>query len=146
MPRVRQHVTVARLGGDRAFSPPGAPPADYRSHEERMIDRIGGRIKPDPSTGCWEWTGSVDPDGYGVIVTGTAEHRAHRAVFAIMRGTPIAKRTHAHHMCQVRHCVNPDHIELLSASDHKRAHWAQRNTVGWLSHHGTPRPDPDCRR
>ena len=69
-------------------------------------------------SGCWLWTASVRPSGYGQIWTRTVEGRrrllsAHRAVWEAARG-PVPDGLDLDHLCRVRTCVNPDHLEPVT--------------------------------
>jgi len=63
----------------------------------------------DASGPCWLWTGSVDHKGYGRN-RGT---RAHRVAWELLVG-PIPKGLTLDHLCRVRNCVNPDHLEVVT--------------------------------
>ena len=64
--------------------------------------------------GCWLWTKAVRPDGYGVF--GAAPGRivyAHRFSYELHRG-PIPAGMVLDHLCRVRSCVNPAHLEAVT--------------------------------
>lgn len=69
--------------------------------------------------GCWIWTGTKLKTGYGGIGAGGRHGRhlrAHRASWEIHRG-PIPEGEKVRHRCDVRLCVNPDHLQLGSQRD-----------------------------
>jgi len=69
-------------------------------------------------TGCWEWQGGKRDDGYGrVSILGRKQQTAHRVVWTYMNGA-IPDKMHLHHECRNRSCVRPDHLELISPTDH----------------------------
>jgi hypothetical protein len=69
------------------------------------------RVSPQAS-GCWEWVGRRDRKGYGEWGRGGS---AHRFVYAAMIG-PIPAGLHVHHACHNRGCVNPAHLEAVTAA------------------------------
>lgn len=84
------------------------------------------RYTPDES-GCWLWEGALWPNGYGK--TARAIHGtqlAHR-VFYLDSGREIPDGLDLDHLCRVRHCVNPDHLEAVSRSVNlQRGHDARK--------------------
>ena len=71
--------------------------------------------------GCWLWTGWTNPSGYGVfdVARNDRGHRAHRFAWKLSHG-PIAAGLHVLHKCDVRNCVNPDHLYLGTHQDNMR--------------------------
>lgn len=68
--------------------------------------------------GCWEWQGYIDPKtGYGKAYNPTTKRQstAHRVVWAREHGE-IPAGMDLDHLCRVRHCVRPDHLEIASRS------------------------------
>lgn len=63
---------------------------------------------------CWYWIAYTDPDGYGrVRWNNKAGYFAHRAVYEILVGH-ISEGLQVDHLCRVRHCVNPKHMEPVT--------------------------------
>lgn len=69
--------------------------------------------KVDATGDCWEWTGKRNRDGYGEHCFGGRSHRAHRRSWELLVG-PIPDDLTLDHRCRVRHCVNPDHLEVVT--------------------------------
>lgn len=69
-------------------------------------------FKVNCSTGCWEWLRCVDKNGYGRLGH-PGERYAHRESYTLFRG-PIATGMTIDHLCRVRHCVNPYHMEVVT--------------------------------
>lgn len=75
--------------------------------------------KIDPNTGCWIWQGSIS-GGYGKIgYGGSGPKWAHRVYFEEAHGE-IPEGQEVHHTCENRICVNPEHLEVLTAKAHGR--------------------------
>lgn len=67
---------------------------------------------------CWLWTGRLNKDGYGLYTVACANGTrsgalAHRLSYRLMVG-PIADGLTLDHLCRVRRCVNPAHLEPVS--------------------------------
>jgi len=63
---------------------------------------------------CWLWTAATT-GGYGVIGAGGAGNGyvlAHRYSYETLVG-PIPDGLQIDHLCRVRHCVRPDHLEAV---------------------------------
>lgn len=76
----------------------------------------------DGETGCWLWTGAKTTGGYGTINEGGRKGRpllAHRVAHELFRG-PILDGLQIDHLCKVRHCVNPDHLEAVTCAENIR--------------------------
>lgn len=68
-------------------------------------------------TGCHRWLGSLTPAGYGNF-TISAGHptSAHRYAFWLATGTWSTRAQPLDHLCKNRWCVNPEHLEQVTAS------------------------------
>lgn len=81
----------------------------------RYVDKNGPIPAHAPHLGpCWLWTGSTD-HGYGKIetwsrATGAGTVKAHRLALEMKLGRPILPGLKALHHCDVKRCVNPDHL------------------------------------
>lgn len=73
-----------------------------------LIDAIFERCDVDPETGCWLSRLKPNSDGYIVITYERRQYSAHKEVLAWKLGHPVEGL--ALHTCDVRHCVNPDHL------------------------------------
>lgn len=71
-------------------------------------ETIMQRIHVAPS-GCWEWT-HCRSRGYGVV----KGRGAHRVVYELFKG-PVPPGLQIDHLCRNRACVNPEHLEPVTA-------------------------------
>lgn len=106
--RVRQIVRRELNTTIRALQPPkGRPPRVDR--ESRTIRRFWARVRVDES-GCWIYTGALMPTGYG---HSSRNGYAHREAYEAVNGQ-IAPGLTIDHLCRVRKCVNPAHLEAVT--------------------------------
>lgn len=63
--------------------------------------------------GCWEWTGYIAPSGYGQFKAGRTLW-AHRCAYVLSLGV-VGDGLYLDHLCRNRRCVNPAHLEPVSA-------------------------------
>jgi hypothetical protein len=101
------------------------PKGVYDHRRQPLEERIWSKIEPEPNSGCWIWIGYRQPDGYGQVGTGGHEGvgRAHRVVYEHYRG-PIPSGLQLDHLCRMRWCVNPWHLEVVTQAVnlHRGAH------------------------
>ena len=74
-------------------------------------DYILDRVLPEPNSGCWIWSQSLTPTGYGQGTLNSFYYKGHRLSYQIFKG-PIEKDLHVLHKCDTPSCVNPDHLWL----------------------------------
>lgn len=73
------------------------------------------------STPCWEWLGTRGQRGYGFFRVNGKMLKAHRFAYALCVG-PIPNELDLDHLCHNTACVNPDHLEPTTNSNHMRNH------------------------
>lgn len=74
------------------------------------------KVKKDILTDCWIWQAGKFNDGYGHFKIKNREWRAHRFAYFLIYGE-ISKNAHICHKCDVKLCVNPNHLFSGSHSD-----------------------------
>lgn len=82
------------------------------------IDRFWAKVdKTSDPNGCWLWTASLSSVGYGAFGIGGRKtnkvYLAHRVAYELIVGT-IPDGLQIDHICMVRCCVNPDHMEPVT--------------------------------
>ena len=83
--------------------------------EERFWTKVQER-----SSGCWEWTGSRNPDsGYGRFYYAGKLGYAHRWSYEHFVG-PIPGGATVDHICRNHPCVNPEHLDAVSQLENNR--------------------------
>jgi hypothetical protein len=80
---------------------------------DSLPDRLRSRIAVD-ERGCWVWTRGKTGSGYAAIKWDRRQTLVHRLVFSLITGQEIPKGQQLDHLCRVRHCVNPAHLEVVS--------------------------------
>lgn len=79
--------------------------------------------------GCWLWTGTRNRGGYGDFRMPEGPRRAHRLAYENLVG-PIPEGLELDHLCRVRNCVNPQHLEPVTRSENaRRQHQARRESA-----------------
>jgi hypothetical protein len=101
-------------------------PAKPRS----VWERLKARISVD-ANGCWIFTGAKR-NGYGVVGLGSRTEGieyTHRIAYAWL-WNQIPAGQHIDHLCRVRACCNPYHLEAVSQkTNNQRAHRAKKEAL-----------------
>ena len=84
-----------------------------------IVERFWDKFLPEPNTGCWLWTDALQSEGYAVLSENQVPVYAHRLSYEIHKG-PIPDGLHIDHLCRVRSCVNPDHLEAVTCAENIR--------------------------
>lgn len=84
-----------------------------------IIERLLARIEVNPGSGCWEWQGALTWGGYGRIGKSGKMLLAHRVAYMELVGE-IPGGFQIDHLCRVRHCCNPDHLEPVTPKENTR--------------------------
>ena len=101
-----------------------------------LVVRFHEKWTRNPDNGCWEWTASLNSNGYGQIKR-PGERRqfiAPRLSYMIHYGD-IPEGMYVLHTCDNRKCVKPTHLFLGSADDNAKDMKSKgRHTHGTTGH------------
>ena len=104
---------------------------------EKVLNRFFSKLQKTDS--CWLWTASKNTSGYANIYTYKNGKGfmavASRVAWQLFRG-PIPEGLCVLHACDIRHCVNPDHLFLGTQMDNSN----DMIRKGRARHPGMPGP------
>lgn len=82
------------------------------------VQPVGPRFwaKVDKGGECWVWTAGLNHEGYGKFWLNGRTIAAHRVAYILTSG-PIPEGLTIDHLCRVRACVRPDHLEAVTIQE-----------------------------
>ena len=106
--------------------PAGSPPDGLCQVADRAVSQWSPRIArfmrrvEVSADGCWRWTGPLDPRfGYARTSIACVRMGVHEAAFVLFVG-PVPEGLELDHLCRVRHCCNPLHLEAVTREENMR--------------------------
>jgi hypothetical protein len=118
----------------------GQPVRFIAGHNNRGMDRSGPRkvhyVEEDRGyiTPCWIWQLRLtlpnhrSDGGYGKLRHKGREYLAHRFYYQQAKG-PVPEGLELDHLCRVRSCVNPDHLEPVTRLENMRRSGSSKLTI-----------------
>lgn len=102
----------------RGYSGPPLSGLPFDVRFWRKVNKNGptSELRPDLGS-CWLWVGGTLRGGYGKV--GNPTRLAHRVAYELVVG-PIPEGLQIDHLCQVRSCVNPAHLEPVTPKENQR--------------------------
>ena len=79
------------------------------------LDRFEDKYSVDDN-GCWLWKASLRPNGYSQFFDGSKVVYGHRWSHTHFKGA-IPEGLQIDHLCRVRSCVNPEHLEAVNMEE-----------------------------
>lgn len=129
-PVLRQHATGVPCSLDVCVKP--AIGRGYCENHYRRWRRYGEPLAGKPSPGgpvavrfwskvvktdtCWLWTDAPNSTGYGTFSFRSIPVMAHRFSW-MLAGLDLDPDLQLDHLCRVRLCVNPAHLEQVTAAE-----------------------------
>lgn len=103
--------------------------------------------KVDASGDCWLWVAGRTPNGYGKFKIAGQSLGAHRVAWRLLVG-PIPDGLAIDHLCKVKRCVNPDHLEPVTPRSNvmRSSSWAARQAGQTHCKRGHPLSGPNLAR
>lgn len=87
--------------------------------DRRALRRLFSKIAVDRQSGCWNWTGCLNHNGYGKVTYAYQDTTAHRLMYAWLVA-PISRAREVvidHVVCSNRRCCNPAHVAISTTKD-----------------------------
>jgi hypothetical protein len=82
---------------------------------QKELERLWSNVSMD-GAGCWIWTGLRFQAGYGNFSLESKSAYTHRIMYMIFVGS-IPQGLHTDHLCRVRECCNPEHLEVVTCRE-----------------------------
>ena len=80
-----------------------------------LLSRLMKRVEINQDTGCWEVLSGLQK-GYSLIKYKGVVYRGHRVSYTALVGC-IPGGMSIDHLCMVKNCINPNHLEPVSLSE-----------------------------
>ena len=86
-----------------------------------LLNRLFDKVSIHSGEECWLFNGALTTNGYGQLwdVSVRRARPAHRISYELLVGE-IPAGFDLDHLCRVRHCVNPSHLEVCTRKENTR--------------------------
>lgn len=79
--------------------------------------KFWAKVRRSDSDQCWLWQGTINNTGYGLLWVDYKRYGAHVISWELHHGKQIPDGFEIDHLCRVRACVNPYHLELVTSRE-----------------------------
>ncbi len=110
---------------------------------------MAAKVTVDES-GCWLWKGARNSRGYGCWSQDGQRVLTHRVAYERLVG-PIPQGLQIDHLCRVKACCRPDHLEPVTAAENSQrrvstiSHCAHGHPLKGANLYVHPRGSRECR-
>lgn len=94
-------------------------PLASNSKSRTLEERFWAKVDKDGPFGCWLWRGATQPAGYGIFRVDHRNVYAHRVSYELLKES-LLPGLQVDHLCRVRNCVNPEHLEAVTMQENIR--------------------------
>lgn len=84
-----------------------------------LRQRLESKVIRITESGCWVFTDALNHAGYGWFRINGKSRYAHRIAYEEFVG-PIPEGLQLDHLCKVRCCINPNHLEPVTCKENLR--------------------------
>lgn len=110
------HYSRLKRYGDATFHPARRPkrvnpPRPMGAPVRNTIETFWAQVEV--TGACWLWTGGLTDEGYGYYWLSGRTYGAHTIAYKDLV-SDVPAGMHLDHLCRIRNCVNPDHLEVVT--------------------------------
>lgn len=89
------------------------------STDRQWTERFWAKVDtPENLDECWVWTGALDDSKYGKFrLPDGSVSGVHIISWELANDRKVPTGWHVDHLCRVRQCLNPEHLEPVPASE-----------------------------
>lgn len=96
---------------------------DVELADARLLPRFWAKVRPEDrgwSSDCWVWQATCDQNGYAMFgIAASRSRRAHIVAYEALVA-PVPSGLQLDHLCRVRPCVHPLHLEPVTLQENIR--------------------------
>jgi len=105
------------------------------SAERALNKKFWGRVDVKEPEECWNWTGYVGKNGYGMVRFEGERFTAHRLAYMLDKGRKISRNFLVLQTCENKKCCNPSHFKT-STRKKQLMEMAEKGTVRGYAQRG----------